>query len=90
MRMTYVLKSSQELCRLQEQCLAMRNLLLDVAENEASLRELSPKMPHDLQVRLISDRILRRKELCAEIDAFFKAQSDHSFKEAGKPRPRRI
>jgi hypothetical protein len=69
MTMTYVLKSSQELWRLQEQCVAMRNLLLDIAENEASLRDLSPKMPHDMQVRLISDRILRRKELCAEIAA---------------------
>jgi hypothetical protein len=69
MTMTYVLKSSQELWRLQEQCVAMRNLLLDIAENEASLRDLSPKMPHEMQVRLISDRILRRKELCAEIAA---------------------
>jgi hypothetical protein len=71
--MTYVLKSSQELNWLQEQCLTMRNLLLDIAENEASLRDLSPKMPHDMQVRLISDRILRRKELCAEIDALLRA-----------------
>lgn len=73
MSMTYVLKSSQELSRLQDQCVAMRNLLLDIAENEASLRDLSPKMPHEMQVRLISDRILRRKELCAEIDALLRS-----------------
>jgi hypothetical protein len=72
--MMYVLKSSQELSRLQEQCLTMRNLLLDIAENEASLHGLSQKMPHDMQVRLISDRILRRKELCAEIDALLRAE----------------
>jgi hypothetical protein len=52
----------------------MRNLLLDIAENEASLRDLSPKMPHEMQVRLISDRILRRKELCAEIDALLRSE----------------
>jgi hypothetical protein len=67
----------------------MRNLLLDIAENEASLRDLSPKMPHDLQVRLISDRILRRKELCAEIDAFFRAESDNC-NEDSKPPVKRI
>ena len=82
----YVLKSSQELSRLQEQCLTMRNLLLDIAENEASLGDLSSKMPHDLQVRLISDRILRRKELCAESDALFKAEPDYfSGRAANRP-----
>jgi hypothetical protein len=67
--MPYVLRSSAELSRLREQCLVMKNLLRDVAENEASLSGMTAQTPHDEQVRLIADRIRRRKELCAEIDA---------------------
>jgi hypothetical protein len=47
----------------------MTNLLRDITENEASLGILSADTPHEVQVRVISNRILRRKELCAEIDA---------------------
>jgi hypothetical protein len=67
--MPYVIRPSEELSTLREDCRVMKNLLRDIAENEASLNGLSAQMPHDMQVRLISDRILRRKELCAEINS---------------------
>ena len=67
--MAYVLKTSEELSMLREKCQIMTNLLRDIAENEASLGMLTASTPHEVQVRMISNRILRRKELCAEIDA---------------------
>jgi hypothetical protein len=67
--MKYIIRAPEELVRLREECCVLRNLLRDIAENEASLDGISAPMREEERVRLISDRIIRRRELCAEINA---------------------
>lgn len=67
--MKYIFRAPEELIRLREECGVLRNLLRDIAENEASLDQMSAQMRDDERGRLISDRIVRRRELCAEITA---------------------
>jgi hypothetical protein len=53
----------------------MRNLLMDIAENESSLDTVDAKTPQDLRTKLISNRDTRRRELCAEVDAVLRSST---------------
>lgn len=59
-------KHSVELKRLQDENGVMRNLIIDMVENEASLMGMSEKTPADEATRRVNARGHRRRELFAE------------------------
>ncbi|WP_337270713.1 hypothetical protein [Oryzifoliimicrobium ureilyticus] len=56
---------SAELNRLKEENGVMRNLLLDMLENEASLSNTT-RMSETEKTRALSSRVQRRREICGE------------------------
>ncbi|MGV3552438.1 hypothetical protein [Rhizobium sp.] len=50
----------------------MRNLLIDIAENEAT-DDLRSDLPADVMTRIVADRTARRQELLAEVDAVLRS-----------------
>lgn len=46
----------------------MRNLLIDIAENEATTDALTD-LPEEVMTRIVADRKARRRDLLAEVDA---------------------
>ena len=50
----------------------MRNLLIDIAENEASA-EAHRDLPEEVMTRIVADRAVRRRELLAEVDAVLRS-----------------
>jgi ACT domain-containing protein len=67
--MTHRDRQTIEILNLREACGVMRNLLMDIAENEASLDQVNDRTPVDIKTKLVSSRDTRRRELCAEVDA---------------------
>jgi hypothetical protein len=65
-----------EVLNLREACGVMRNLLMDIAENEASLDAVSDKTPDQVRKRLVSIHETRRRELRAEVDAVLRSSTD--------------
>jgi hypothetical protein len=50
----------------------MRNLLIDIAENEATA-DVHADLPEDVMTRIVADRAARRRELLAEVDAVLRS-----------------
>lgn len=50
----------------------MRNLLIDIAENEASA-DIRADLPEGVMTRIVADRTVRRRELLAEVDAVLRS-----------------
>lgn len=61
-----------EVLDLQEANGVMRNLLVDIAENEATARVVND-LPEDVLTRITENRLVRRRELLAEVDAVLRA-----------------
>ncbi len=80
--MTHRDRQAIEILNLREACGVMRNLLLDIAENEASLDAVSARTPDDIKTKLISSRNARRRELCAEVDAVIRSSAPSSSVDA--------
>lgn len=59
-------KHSVELNRLRDENGVMRNLIIDMVENEASLMGISDKTPAEEATRRVNARGQRRRELFAE------------------------
>lgn len=59
-------KQLGELKRLREETTVMRNLLLDMVENEASLVGMNEQTPSDVKQRRLDARTARRRELFGE------------------------
>jgi hypothetical protein len=57
-----------EVLDLREENGVMRNLLMDIAENEATANVVND-LPEQVMTRISSNRIARRRELLAEVDA---------------------
>jgi len=73
--MTHRDRQTIEILNLREACGVMRNLLMDIAENEASLDAVNDRTPADIKTKLVSSRETRRKELCAEVDAVIRSSA---------------
>jgi hypothetical protein len=65
-----------EILNLREACGVMRNLLMDIAENEASLDPVTDKTPDHVRKKLVSSHQARRRELRAEVDAVLRSSTD--------------
>lgn len=61
-----------EVLDLREENGVMRNLLLDIAENEATANVVND-LPEQILTRISSNRIARRRELLAEVDAVLRS-----------------
>ena len=61
-----------EILDLREANGVMRNLLIDIAENEAAT-DLRADLPEEVTTRLVADRTARRRELLAEVDAVLRS-----------------
>lgn len=57
-----------EILDLREENGVMRNLLMDIAENEATAKVVD-HLPEDVMTRIATTRTARRRELLAEVDA---------------------
>jgi hypothetical protein len=57
-----------EVLDLREANGVMRNLLIDIAENEATARAVND-VPAEVLTRITENRLVRRRELLAEVDA---------------------
>ena len=57
---------------LREENGVLRNLLMDIAENEATARVIA-KAPEEVKTRLTANRAARRRELMAEVDVVLRA-----------------
>jgi hypothetical protein len=64
-----------EILNLREACSVMRNLLMDIAENESSLDAIDARTPQNLRTKLVSNRDTRRRELSAEVDAVLRSST---------------
>ena len=69
---------SVEILNLREANSVMRNLLMDIAENEASANHVTERTPEEIGTRLLSGRIVRRRELVAEVDAVLRSTPRHT------------
>jgi hypothetical protein len=65
-----------EILNLREACGVMRNLLMDIAENEASLDAGTGKTPDHARKTFVSDYETRRKELRAEVEAVLRSSTN--------------
>jgi hypothetical protein len=65
-----------EILNLREACGVMRNLLMDIAENEASLDGITNRTPDQVRKQLVSNHNMRRTELRAEVDAVLRSSTD--------------
>ena len=65
-----------EILNLREACGVMRNLLMDIAENEASLDPVTEKTSDQVRKKLVSNHEMRRRELRAEVDAVLRSSTD--------------
>ena len=61
-----------EILDLTEANAVMRNLLIDIAENEATA-DVHTDLPEDVMTRIVADRTARRRELLAEVDAVLRS-----------------
>lgn len=61
-----------EILDLKEANGVMRNLLIDIAENEAPAGARA-ELPAEVTTRLVADRDIRRRELLAEVDAVLRS-----------------
>lgn len=61
-----------EILDLTEANSVMRNLLIDIAENEATA-DVHADLPADVMTRIVADRTARRRELLAEVDAVLRS-----------------
>ena len=61
-----------EVLDLREENGVMRNLLLDIAENEATANVVHD-LPEDVITRIASTRVARRRELLAEVEAVIRS-----------------
>ncbi|MDB5551951.1 MAG: uncharacterized protein JWL86_1935 [Rhizobium sp.] len=61
-----------ELLDLRETNGVMRNLLMDIAENEATAKVVND-LPEDVMTRIATNRAARRRELLAEVDAVLRS-----------------
>jgi hypothetical protein len=61
-----------EILDLGEANSVMRNLLIDIAENEATA-EVRGDLPENVLTRIVADRTVRRRELLAEVDAVLRS-----------------
>ncbi|MBX9455820.1 MAG: hypothetical protein KL863_07205 [Rhizobium sp.] len=61
-----------EVLDLGEANAVMRNLLLDIAENEATA-DVVNDLPAEVLTRITENRLARRRELLAEVDAVLRA-----------------
>jgi hypothetical protein len=59
-------KQLEEMKRLQEESTVMRNILLDMVENEASLMGINEQTPPAVKSRRLEARTARRRELFGE------------------------
>lgn len=63
---------ASEVMDLREENGVMRNLLMDIAENEATAKVVND-LPEQVLTRISSNRIARRRELLAEVDAVLRS-----------------
>lgn len=61
-----------EILDLREANGVMRNLLMDIAENEATAKVVND-LPEDVMTRIATNRAARRRELLAEVDAVLRS-----------------
>jgi hypothetical protein len=61
-----------EVLDLREASSVMRNLLLDIAENEATAKVVND-VPAEVLTRITENRLARRRELLAEVDAVMRS-----------------
>ena len=61
-----------EVLDLREANGVMRNLLIDIAENEATAKAVND-VPADVLTRITETRLARRRELLAEVDAVLRS-----------------
>lgn len=61
-----------EVLDLREANGVMRNLLMDIAENEATATVVND-VPAEVLTRITENRIVRRRELLAEVDAVLRS-----------------
>jgi hypothetical protein len=61
-----------EVMDLREANGVMRNLLIDIAENEATSRVVHD-VPAEVLTRITEDRLARRRELLAEVEAVLRS-----------------
>jgi hypothetical protein len=61
-----------ELLDLREANGVMRNLLIDIAENEATATVVND-VPEGVLTRITENRLVRRRELLAEVDAVLRS-----------------
>jgi hypothetical protein len=61
-----------EVLDLREANSVMRNLLLDIAENEATAKVVND-VPEGVLTRITENRLTRRRELLAEVDAVLRS-----------------
>lgn len=61
-----------EVLDLREANGVMRNLLIDIAENEATAQVVND-VPDDVLTRITENRLVRRRELLAEVDAVLRS-----------------
>ena len=62
-----------ELLDLRETNGVMRNLLMDIAENEATAKVVND-LPEEVMTRIATNRTARRRELLAEVDAVLRSE----------------
>ena len=67
---------AQEVLDLREANGVMRNLLMDIAENEATAKIVND-LPAEVTTRIASTRAARRRELLAETEAVLRASYRH-------------
>ena len=63
-----------ELLDMREANGVMRNLLIDIAENEATAKAVND-VPAEVLTRITENRLARRRELLAEVDAVLRSSS---------------
>jgi hypothetical protein len=61
-----------EVLDLREENGVMRNLLIDIAENEATAKMVDD-VPAEVLTRITENRLVRRRELLAEVDAVLRS-----------------
>lgn len=61
-----------EVLDLREANGVMRNLLMDIAENEATAKAVND-VPTEVLTRITENRLIRRRELLAEVDAVLRS-----------------
>lgn len=61
-----------EVLDLREANSVMRNLLIDIAENEATSKVVND-LPAEVLTRITENRLARRRELLAEVDAVLRS-----------------